>query len=208
MPVVADDLNDVQSRLRIRAALRRRDRQIHLYTNADFAKGEYSELFRRLFKPSPLLQREVDRHLKALGTGYMAVTTRFLSLLGDFKEWDKKVLDPEGQRKLLDKVTEEFMAITAHVAPDSRILVTSDSGRFLKHIAELDPRVYVVPGEVRNIDLDHGDARAAWLKTFTDQHLLMSASVVVRMRTGHMYPTGFPKFAAEVGGARFIDHVF
>lgn len=210
VPVVADDLNDFQSRMRIRSALCRRDRQIHLYTNADFAKGEYSKLYPKLFKPSPLLQKEVEHHLRMLGKNYMAVTTRFLSLLGDFKEWDKRVLDPEGQRILLDRVTEEFMTVTANVAPESRILVTSDSGRFLRHIAKLDPRVYVVPGEVRNIDLDHasGDARAAWLKTFTDQQLLMSASVVVRMRTGNMYPTGFPKFAAEIGGARFIDHVF
>lgn len=208
--VVADDLDDTEALWRLRAGLRHSGRwgQIHVYTNADSARGEYAALYREIFRPVPALQEAVDFHRRILGEGYWTVTTRFQSLLGDFRDWSDARLDPAGQDALLARVTSAFKDIASRVPSGVRILVTSDSARFLSHISGVDPRVYVVPGGVANIDLDRGEAADAWFKTFVDQQLIMGASTVVRMTTGRMYPTGFPRFAAEVGGCEFIDCTF
>ncbi|MDE7159219.1 MAG: hypothetical protein K2O24_00015 [Muribaculaceae bacterium] len=210
--VVIDDMNETQSLLRLRAALRSHLNgsrpQLHLYTNADSARGDYAELYRELFVPSPALLREVERHTRILGPGYRAVATRFLTLLGDFTDWYETVLDEKESAALLDKVTAEFHKIAARFPKDSRILVTSDSRRFLEHIRHADPRIYIVEGDIGHIDLNRDRGDDTWMKTLVDQQLLMGAAEVVRMRTGRMYAGGFPRFAAEVGGTRFTDHPF
>ena len=89
-----------------------------------------------------------------------------------------------------------------------KILVTSDSRKFLDLAADIDSRIYIVPGEVKNIDLLKGEYPDAWMKTFIDQQLLMHASHVTLMITGKMYNSGFPRFAAEVGGAQYSIHRF
>ena len=86
--------------------------------------------------------------------------------------------------------------------------MASDSRKFLDMASQMDPRIYVTPGEVKHIDFSRGAYDEAWMKTFVDQMLIMGAETVVRLRTGGMYPSGFPRFAAETGGARFIDHQF
>ncbi len=206
--VVIDDMNERQSLLRLRAALAVRKPQLHLYTNADSARGGYAQLYSELFRPSEALGREVARHKARLGSGYRAIATRFLTLLGDFTDWCDKVLDEEESKALLDKVTEEFKRIAARFPKDARILVTSDSRRFLEHIRGVDPRIYIVEGDIGHTDLNRDKGDDTWMKTFVDQQLLMGAEEVVRMRTGGMYAGGFPRFAAEVGGTRFTDHPF
>ncbi|MDE5750575.1 MAG: glycosyltransferase [Duncaniella sp.] len=206
--VTADDMPDGPSHERLSAAMQLGYPQIHLYTNADSARGEYAALYRELFRPTERLQREVDRHRTALGTRYWSIVTRFQTLLGDFNDHLVSDLTEEQRTELLDRVTSELLRVVRDTTEGVRIHITSDSIRFLEHIRGLDPRFYIVPGEIRNTDLDRSPTSDPWLKTFTDQQLIMGAERVVRMRTGQMYPSGFPRFAAEVGGARFIDHRF
>ena len=207
-PFIIEDEPDFHSFLRMKAGLKHHKPQLHVYSNADNARGNYRELYHELFKPSPLLQKETERHLRILGNRFSAYTFRFLSLLGDFKEWSETTLSDNDAILFMKRVADEFLRLTKEVPENERILVTSDSKRFLEYIQKLDPRVYVVPGEVKNIDLLEGEYREAWLKTFVDQQLLMNASKVTLMRTGKMYKSGFPRFAAEVGGAEYIDHCF
>ena len=207
-PVIVDDLTPAESRVRVRAALRHHCTQHHFYTNADYARGDYSVLFTELFRPSPQVEKELAHHLDLLGEEYYAFTTRFLSLLGDFKEWDTTTLPHAESEALMEKVAREFDRIAASLPADCRILLTSDSRRFLDYMAGRDTRIYIVPGEVRNIDLGTAPAPDAWLKTFTDQQLLMRARHVWLLRTDRMYPSGFPRFAAEVGSRPFTRHDF
>lgn len=213
-PVVADDMTDREARMRIRAALSgylregMAGRQLHLYTNADYARGDYAALYREVFRPSPTLAEATARHRAALGEGYWSVTTRFLTLLGDFDDWITEPLPPEEQLRLMERVADEFRRLAERIPADCRILLTSDSRRFLDYMKGVDERVYVVEGDVRNIDLNREPACEAWLKTFIDQQLIMGATHVVRMRTGRMYATGFPRFAAEIGGGVFMDVSF
>ena len=207
-PVAIDDMTDFQSRIRLRAALAGRPAQLHLYTNVDFARGDYARLYREIFRPSPTLEREVERHRARLGKRYWNVAARFLTLLGDFTDSISSPLPPEEGKALIDKVSAELLKIIAQAPQDATILLTSDSRRFLEHARNLDPRIYIVEGEVQHVDLNRDAAGDVWMKTFVDQMLIMGAETVVRLRTGGMYPSGFPRFAAETGGARFIDHQF
>jgi len=109
---------------------------------------------------------------------------------------------------LIRKVTDEFMSLAMRVPAQKKILITSDSPRFLRHISATEPRIYIVPGDVQHTDYAQNAGDDLWLKTFVDQHLLMHASRITLMRTGKMYKSGFPRFAAEVGGVEFIDHQF
>lgn len=211
-PVVIMETSDPQTHadnsLRVNAALKRALPQTHVYSNAANAKKHYEELYRQLFKPSKILQEQIDRNLSILGDKYYSFTFRFLTLLGDFNDHLGIILPPEEATLLIGKVTSEFKKYLAKIPSNTRILVTSDSMKFLKHVAGLDSRIHITPGNVANIDLSPGKDSGAWLKTFTDQQLIMRADRVYLFRTGKMYKSGFPEFAARVGGTKFIDHRF
>lgn len=192
----------------IRAACSLPFRQIHVYTNVMHRTDDYPRLYHKLFRPSPLLQEEVERRRTEIGAPYWSFTFRFLDLLGDFKDHRGLILQENERRDLIEKSSAELLRLLQALPDGYRALVTSDSGTFLKHVAGLDPRIYVVPGEVKNIDMIPGEHRSAWLKTFTDQQLIMQAEHVWLMRTSEMYRSGFPRFAALVGARPFTDHCF
>lgn len=207
-PLIIEDVVNSQSYLRLRAMLHDPVHQIHVFTNGDNARGRYRALYEELFQPSPEVAKEVGRHLTAIGAPYYAFTFRFLQLLGDFNDWYQRVLSPEEARELIAAVDAELLNLIEKMPRGYRVLVTSDSKLYLEHVRNLDGRIYVVPGDVKNVDLLKGDFPQAWLKTFVDQQLLMHASKVYLMRTGEMFRSGFPRFAAEIGGVPFEDHKF
>lgn len=209
--VIMESLNPqthVVNRLRLKMALADSRCQTHVYSNADNARGRYRGLYEELFRPSELLRREVDRHLMAIGGKYWAMTFRCRNLLGDFVEHDNTVLGPDEQAGFMDRLMREFTAVAENLPEGYKVLVTSDSRKLLDFMKASDPRIYVVPGDVKNIDLNAGEHRGAWLKTFTDQQLIMHAERVYLLQTGSMYKSGFPRFAAEIGGKPFIYHKF
>lgn len=207
-PFIIEDEPDFQSFLRMKLGLKMWRPQIHVYSNADNGRGEYSNLYKDLFKPSEKLQGKVEYHLSHIGAKYWAFTFRFRNLLGDFKDWWQEELTDDEKVKFMERVSAEMLKIARKIPKGYRILVTSDSRLFLDYVDKLDSRIYVVPGEVKNIDLSEGKFPDAWMKTFVDQQLLMHAEKVFLMRTGSMFKSGFPRFAAEVGGVEFIDHKF
>lgn len=206
--VVADDLTDSENRLRLKAAFLSRKRQLHLYTNADIARGDYRTLFSTLFKPSAVLQEAIEFHKKKMTPKYHAFAFRFLTLLNDFTDFKVPPLSEREQEELIEKVTSELKRLIKDVPADKSVFITGDSIRFLNHVRNIDPRIYIVEGEVKHIDLDQHISQRSELKTFVDQFLLMGAEKVTLLRTGRMYKSGFSRFAAEVGGAEFVDHSF
>ncbi|MDE7414542.1 MAG: hypothetical protein K2N05_12255 [Muribaculaceae bacterium] len=206
--VVIDDMTDRESLRRLRYALKNRPAQLHLYTNADSARGNYNQLFNELFRPSPLLENALKKHQESLGPDYISFTSRFLTLLGDFDDWFDVVLSEEERVKLIGKVKGEIRRLISLQPDDSRFFITTDSIRFLSSVKDMDSRIHVVDGEIRHIDLNRDESEDVWLKTFVDQMLLMGSRKLYRMRTDRMYASGFARFAAEVGGCEFIDHVF
>lgn len=212
MPVVIWETNLWQSHmvnsLLLKAALHKPCLQTHVYSNADNAFNDYSNLYADLFRPSPALVREVERHSSILGEHYYAFSFRFLQLLGDFKDGPQKVLSLPEREALIRKAGNELVKMLGDIPSDRRVLVAGDSHTFLSYAEKLDPRIYVVPGEIRHTDFEPGQYNDAWMKTFVDQALLMNAERVILMRTEGMYRSGFPRFAAKVGGKPFIDHQF
>lgn len=201
-------LSNIHNLLRFRAGTSLHLPQIHIYSNADNGNGHYRNLYDELFTPTPFLKSAVQKALSDIGSPYWAFSFRFLSLLGDFKDNTRRVLSEVESELLIADVVAEFRKLIRDVPEGYRILVTSDSERFALMMRTIDPRVYVVPGDVVHIDLTDKDLADTWLKTFLDQHLLMHAERVILMRTGDMYRSGFPCFAAEIGGAEFIDYKF
>lgn len=206
--VVIDDMTDRESLRRLRVVLKRRPAQLHLYTNADSARGNYHDLFNELFRPSPILEKAVKKHKDILGPDYVSFTGRFLTLLGDFDDWFELVLSEDEREKLIKKVKDEIRNLIALQPENYRFFITTDSIRFLSSVKDMDSRIHVVDGDIRHIDLNRDENEDVWLKTFVDQMLLMGSKRLYRMRTSHMYASGFARFAAEVGKCEFIDHVF
>ena len=206
--IIADDLTDNESRHRLKAAFHSNHQQLHFYTNADTGRGSYKILFSELFRPSPLLEDALKIHKSNLTPVYQAFAFRFLTLLDDFTDFQAPPLSASEQELLMQKVETELRALIKDVPSDQSIFITGDSIRFLHRVRNIDSRIYVVDGDIRHIDLDTNQTRETELKTFVDQFLLMGASKVTLLRTGGMYKSGFSRFAAEVGGAVFIDHKF
>lgn len=206
--VVVDDLNRFQSRVRLHSALRGDFEQIHLYTNSDSGLGHYRELYNELFTPAPILRKEIDYHRLALGDRYWSVSFRFLGRLGDFNDWVPERLTESQRKELIERGKNGIKWVLNQLPEGFKLLLASDSPRFLQEAGGIDERIYVVPGVVTHIDLDGESGKAGWLKTFVDQQLIMGAERVYRMMNEKTYPTGFPRFAAEVSGAEFVDMEF
>lgn len=226
-PVYIAESNEPQryinNLLKLKAALRDAPEQLHVYSNASNAVGQFPELYRELFRPSPALQSEIDRHKKILGARYWSFSFRFMQLLGDFKDYGDNILQPEEATALMEKVVAEFQRYLDRVPADCRVLVAGDSPRFLTRVADLDERIYIVPGGVRHVDfvnrnshletVDESQTKPAdevdtWMKAFVDQNLIMGAEHVYLLRTGGMYRSAFPMVAAQIGGRPFHDCPF
>lgn len=207
-PLVIDDLPEIYTRPRLDAALHNPKDQTIIYSNADNSRGHYRKLYHEMFRPTDALQAEVNRHLEVLGNDFLVFTFRFLDLLGDFNDCTGNVLPEAEAEALMQKVEKEFRRLLKDVPQSAKVLCTGDSRRFLNRISKIDSRIYIVDGDVQNIDRVKTENRRAWMKTFVDQQLIMHASKVTLMRTEGMYRSGFPRFAAEVGGVPFIDHKF
>lgn len=207
-PFINEDEPDHISSLRFRLGFKQRKPQIHVYSNSDIARGEYRELFHELFKPAPILRENIKKHKEVLGDNYEAYTFRFLQLLGDFHDCNPTTLTENEAVALMEKCWRELEKLINRPDAPEKIFVTSDSSRFLKYIKDKDSRLYSVPGDIKHIDFTTEDLTDVWLKTFTDQALLMDAKSVTLMKTDKMYKSGFPRFAAEVGGTKFIYHEF
>lgn len=182
--------------------------QIHEYGNAWFAKGSFKVLFEELFKPSDFLQEKIDSVLANMPRNFDAVTFRFQSLLGDFYEGSFKTLsDPEAQdlaQKCLNKLDSMYEEGQFNTG---KVLVTSDSTSFLSMASERS-YVQIVPGRMEHMDFTSCSDIDVCAKSFVDLFLLMKAVSLTQLVTGKMYKSGFPEFAAELGGKPYKVIVF
>lgn len=185
-----------------RAMLSKNYKQIHVYCQAfDFNEDYFAEMFDYLFKPTPMVEEALALHLKALGGvgNYLSVSSRFLELLGDFKEPKAvKTLAPDEQTKLMEACISQIERIHEQHPDVRRILVTSDSSRFLKACGRL-PYAYVIPGEIAHMDVHGTDGNDQHLKTFVDFLAIARARKSFLLLTGDMYRSSFALRAAQIG---------
>lgn len=174
-----------------------RESQLHVYSNLDsFTPGTFSSLFNELFKPSVLLQTQINQHLSAIGCKYVSATFRFQQLLGDFKEGNFDILSPEDRLQLIERCLESIKELI-NTNKGSKILVTSDSTTFLKVACEI-PNVYVIPGTIVHMAFINDAAKESYLKSFVDLYMIAHADKVYSIKIGKMYDSGFPKIASKI----------
>lgn len=83
-----------------------------------------------------------------------------------------------------------------------KVLVTSDSMRFIEHIKSI-PDVYAFPGKIVHMDWSKGENYETYLKSFVDFYLIGGARKVFSVGTDKMYKSDFPKYAAMIGNIAF-----
>lgn len=178
--------------------------QIHVYSNMVASEKEYGTLFKELFKPTKLLQEQIDIHLPKMGgeKKYMAMVFRFRQLLGDLKEGGETL--PENQRKDYIEKAVKCVEREHNKQPEERILITSDSKTFIKRVSKLQ-YVYTLPGEVVHMGFTTDADKLTYLKSFLDYYMLSFAHTVILVRDKKMYHSGFALRAAKLNQAEYKE---
>lgn len=176
----------------------RNKKQIHVYHNLQCIRMEkVNGLFHELFRPTEELRRAIEWNKKQIGGKYVSVTARFQNLIGDFYEGDFKTLETEGEKRdYLQRCIRKVEEIHLRY-PDMKVLVTSDSSRFLDEAGRL-PYVHVNPGKVVHMQFTTDAAHEVYLKSFVDLFTIADAEKVHQLATGRMYIGGFPITAASI----------
>ena len=180
--------------------------QFHLYSCVDTLGEKFPEYFNALFKPSPLLEKELAHYNELLGTKYISYSFRFQNMLGDFKEFTFKELPAKSKKELLNDalnaLKNEIAETQTHQESleSSKILVTADSTTFLEQAAKF-PNVVIVKGTSIHIDFNNSKKATDYLKAFTEFFLISKATKakLYRNRKYKTYPSNFPKYAARLG---------
>lgn len=183
--------------------------QLHSYTNMRFDEERFGEAFHALFRPQPWLQQLIDAQLGQLGGAgnFVAVSTRFMELLGDFNEHRDRAAAglPEAEREaLLERCGAELERIH-RLHAEEPILVTSDSKRFLDYVTERYDFVRTLPGRIGHIDVAGAEEREVHTKTFLDFLVLAEAKQHYYLVGGGMYRGNFSRRAAQINNRPFVE---
>lgn len=185
-------------------------KQAHVYTNFDYAEEKFTLLFKELFRLSPILQRNLDEATRRLGDSYISVSTRFLELLGDFVE-PKPIVAPLSEtecKKLIELCLSKIREIhKLECREGEKILVTSDSMRFLNAASKLD-FVEIIHGKVAHFSVSNESREESDMKTMVDFFAISRARKSFLLVSGDMYPSNFSKRAAQIGGHEFVEVKF
>ncbi len=179
-------------------------KQIHISTNVETMQDSpFSAPFDGLFKPSAIVQEKLDYNNKLLNSevcSYVCATLRFQNLLGDFYEGERYVaLESEDEKLDLIRRCQEQIEKIHKRHPGKRVVVTSDSRRFLDAIDEL-PYTHTIDGELVHMGFTSQESESIdlYLKSFVDLYMISRAEKIYRLITGKMYLTGFPETASKI----------
>jgi hypothetical protein len=182
--------------------------QVHVYSNCMNKTEFYHEIFNELFVPTPLLANALQPHADVLASGYVSISFRFQSLLGDFKDSiDTPSINTTQQQVLIDKM----LAVIDNIKQQhnvKKVLITADSIRFRSIAAHTYDYVYVVEGVPQHINRKFGadediNVDAAALLAFVDFFLIRGAQKAYHVVAAPMYRGGFARVAAFTSGIPF-----
>lgn len=188
-----------------------KNRQHHFYLNFDILPVinelyhkdyTWKNLFHELFVPTQELADILTHHRRKIGEDYIAVVFRFQQLLNDFHEGNFLIL-PENERIILMENCLQALREIHLNNLNMRILVTSDSQRFLEYIAT-ETYVYEIPGEISHMEFPQGsETKYVHMKAFIDFYMLSRSIKIYSVKSKDMYPTEFPLYASIVGDIPF-----
>lgn len=180
-------------------------KQFHVYSNTYLYDDIFKEMFHELFKPSELLQREIDHNRNQIGEKYIAVVYRFQQLLGDFREDGYKVLSEEQREILMGQCLKSLDSICYKMLMGGgKILVTSDSATFLECAKKKD-FIYVISGKVVHMEYTTDASETVYLKSFVDLFMLSYAEKVYLVVGPDMYHSGFAQRGAMISGVPYEE---
>lgn len=175
--------------------------QMHFYTNMQPESNLlFGTLFKELFKPSARLEKAIDFHKQSIGVSYISISFRYMQLLGDFKDCDGDTLSEKMQEELICKSINIVKVIKEQNKCIPKILVTSDSSKFLTRVKKL-PFVYIVEGKVGHINFHSSDD--VNMKTFLDFFMIANANKVYLAKSEKMYNSDFARRASMIYNKTF-----
>ncbi len=184
-------------------------KQIHSYINRDYLDEingcynqtyKWGDLFNELFKLTPFLSDRLKYFLDEIGLPYIACQLRFMSLLGDFKEYDRIPLPKNEQKSLIKRCTEAILRLKE--TENKPVLVVSDSITFVTQMSDYDG-IKVFPERTVHIDCVDEENKELYSKPFIDFLLLSKAEKVYNIVAGDMYPSDFPLYASKINDIPF-----
>ncbi|WP_417939646.1 hypothetical protein [Flavobacterium sp. RS13.1] len=180
-----------------------------VYANVDYLsvlyphknKEELEEIWRNnynaLFKTSVYLNNKL-----MLNTieSRIVFHTRFTTLMGDFADTTKLVLNENEKKLLIGKVV-NCIDNEAKLYADGVIYIVSDSEYFLQHIKQntVYKTLNGLPKHLENNNRN-SDYHA---KTFIDFYFIAQSDNVVLIQTDKMYNSAFSKYASILGNKPF-----
>ena len=179
-----------------------------VYTNAHLVENpiEFSKLYNELFVPSRPLLDAVNINTRNINATYVAIVLRFQNLLGDFVEGKTAPLEEAKQRDLINKLQRKIGEIHFQ-NPRRKVLVTSDSRKFLDSLGFLD-YVYTIPGNVVHMSFTNDKSFETHLKSFVDLYMVSNADKIFLISTGNMYHSGFAKLASMIHNKPYYEIFF
>lgn len=177
--------------------------QAHVYTVYYCADAEFATLFNRLFRPAPNVMQALESLREGINGQYITISTRFLELLGDFKEpkTERRPLPPDRRLRLMEACADEIGRIySRHRLP---VILTSDSMSFLQYSASRFDFCRFLPGDISHIDGAEGHQGDSDLKTFVDFFAVKEAARSYLIVGEGMYNSNFSRRAAQADGHPF-----
>ncbi len=197
------------------------------WLNERYGKSfEFGALYKQLFKPTARLQKYIDMYKAEIGSKYIVAHFRFMNLIGDSTEFKEinPTLPEDKQNELIEKSLDQLRKLEnfnfnsnfnseVEVNKNSqsqggfRIMLCTDSARFVSIVKEQMPDVYVVPGEIKHIGTAEDNSDASTIKMFLDYYLIAEAEKVYNFVSDGMWKSAFPEYAAKIGQKPF-ERVF
>lgn len=183
---------------------------------------EFGALYKQLFKPTARLQKYIDMYKAEIGCKYIVAHFRFMNLIGDSTEFKgiNPTLPNDKQDELIEKSLEQLRRLensdfdseaevkkNGHSQGQSqsrtRIMLCTDSARFMSIVKEKMPDVYIVPGEIKHIGTAEDNSDASTIKMFLDYYLIAEAEKVYNFVSDGMWKSAFSEYAAKIGQKPF-----
>lgn len=166
-------------------------------TNIDL-ENKWRISFNELFKRTEFLNTKLE---SLENKNYIAIHTRFTSLMGDFTDSSVKIISEEKKRKLLVDLQFEINKILKE--SKHKCYVFSDSTLFLQYIANKE-NIHLVEGNPFHMDDYNNISKLEdHLKTMLDFFMIANSETVYFLKIKPMYHSSFSKYAALIGNKPF-----